>query len=257
VLNNKSKCKAMLYFCGVCLAVFQLLFPFPSRSQSTSSDPIQVVRAWYRAFGNASGSKAQYNGTVGDLSSPFPQAYRLLSPVLQGRMSEQAFEQTYAQVAHMALLQAHLASVDKNTGLADVFVEEERTIVLERTNTSPGIPAIAWYEGTLHLTKLSGAWQIAAFDLGPEDIISMEHGGHEPWLADPDEVAKVAAGQFCQYGRINCGRPCSSAVPRLKSGIAEVYICADRRYRERLVKLHSGEWRAISSDPRPTTPVSK
>ena len=128
--------------------------------------------------------------------------------------------------------------------------------MFERTNASPGIPAVAWYEGTLHLTETSGTWQISAFALAPEDIISMAYGGHMPWLADPNEVAKVALGQF-QTDKSNSGQPCSSAVPQLQSGIAEVQICGDRRYRVRLVKLHNGAWRAISTDASPTAAASK
>jgi hypothetical protein len=254
--NKRSKRISTRRFGCVCLAVCLLLAPVLVLGQSVQSDPVQAVLAWYRAFGNASGSQAQYNGTVGDLSSPFPRAYRLLSSVLQGQMSEAAFEDSYAQVAHLVLLQSHLAHLDKNAREAAVFVEEERTVVLDRTSSSPGIPAVVWYEGTVHLTGTSGTWQISAFDLHPEDIISMEYGGHEPWLADVDEVAKVAAGQF-QTDNSNRGQPCSSTAPQLQLGIAEVEICGDHRYRVRLVKLHSGEWRAISADSVAAATISQ
>jgi hypothetical protein len=237
---------AAWYFGKVVLLALSIIVASSLRGQSVQSDPVQAVRAWYTVFDDASGAKGQYSGFVGNGSGPFPKAYQLLSPMLQARMSELTFEESYAQVAHMELLQANLARLDQKAGEADVFVEEERTVVLDR------IPAVAWYEGTLHLTETSGARHIAEIALTPEDIISMTYGGHQPWLGDPLEVAKYASGQS-QTNNSNSGQPCSSAVPQPRSGILEVDICGNRRYRVRMVKLHSGEWRVISTDPPPTS----
>ena len=49
----------------------------------------------------------------------------LLSAALKATIPKASFEETYAEVAHMKLLQAHLVRVDERAGAAEVFVEEE------------------------------------------------------------------------------------------------------------------------------------
>jgi hypothetical protein len=82
--------------------------------------------SWYKAFEGSVGIRAQYGGFVG---GRFDGAYARLSAALKATMPKAAFEEIYAEVAYMNLLQAHLVREDQRAGAAEVFVEEERTIV--------------------------------------------------------------------------------------------------------------------------------
>jgi hypothetical protein len=171
-----------------------------SFGQAPSDHPaLRSVRDWYKAFEGSAGIRAQYGGYVG---GRFDTAYALLSAAMNATMPKPAFEEIYAEVAHMKLLQAHLVRVDERAGAAEVFVEEERTIVA-RTGANEQVPAIAWYTGTLKLERNNaGVWQIDSMAIMPEDIISLQYGGHSPWVSEVQEVAQVAAGA---YRKRECG----------------------------------------------------
>src|SRR5437879_13835262 len=110
-----------------------------------------------------------------------------MSQDFKTKVPQSALEEMYAELAHMKLLQAYLAQINDNAGTADVFVEEERTVVF-----SQRVPAVTWYEGALKLKRDAGEWRIAEIDLRPEDLISVNYGGHSPWRNNPIEVARVA-----------------------------------------------------------------
>jgi hypothetical protein len=154
-------------------------------------------------------------------------------------MPQAAFEEAYAEVANMKLLQAHLVRVDQPAGTAEVFVEEERTIV-GRTGVNKQVPAVAWYTGMLRLKKNSaGVWQIDSLITTPEDIISMRYGGHSPWRSDVQEVAQVAAGS---YRERECPVNTPSPAAPQSNTIDWTVTCADdgARYVVHEVRLHSG-----------------
>jgi len=200
-----------------------------------TSDPVAAVLAWYGAFQGSAGNRAQYNGYVG---GRFERPYQFLDPSLKSRMSAAEFDESYAEVANMKLIQAHLAAIDPRGDRANVFVEEERTVVLTSGSTR-GVPAIAWFEGMLALNRVGGQWLISGIDVRSEDIISMTYGGHQPWRGDARAVARVEAKQGMR-------EPCVTPDPKVVSGVTQVEVCGDPRYIARLVQLHSGEWRAIS-----------
>ena len=145
-----------------------------SFGQAQSEHPaVGTVRDWYEAFEGSAGIRAQYGGFVG---GRFDEAYAPLSAALKATMPKAAFEEIYAEVAHMELLQAHLVRVDERAGAAEVFVEEERTIVA-RTGANEQVPAIAWYTGSLKLDRNNaGVWQIDSMAIMPEDITSSTLG---------------------------------------------------------------------------------
>ena len=214
----------------------------PSFGQAQSDHPaVGTVRDWYEAFEGSAGIRAQYGGFVG---GRFDGAHALLSAALKATMPKASFEEIYAEVAHMKLLQAHLVRVDERAGAAEVFVEEERTIVA-RTGANEQVPAIAWYTGSLKLERnAAGVLQIDSMAIMPEDIISMQHGGHSPWLSDAQEVAQVAAGAHRK-------RECvvdtpSPAAPR-SGDINWTVTCVDdgSKYAVHEVRLHSGEWHVL------------
>jgi hypothetical protein len=223
-------------------AVFLLAFLLASFvAQSVSNDVEQAVRDWYKAFEGSAGVRAQYQGYVGGW---FTRAYDLLAPALKDKMSPMVFEETYAEVAHVQLLQAHLIASKGTTREGAVFVEEERTVVFKNA-----VPAVAWYEGTLQLTRTPDGWRITAIDVHPEDLISVSYGGHQPWRNDPVEVARIAVQPI--YGVSALPASCTTRAPALESGIADIDVCGDSRTRVRVVKLHSGEWRVINVESRP------
>src|SRR6266446_463132 len=95
-----------------------------SFGQAQSDHPaVRGVRDWYEAFEGSAGIRAQYGGFIG---GRFDGAYALLSAALKATMPKAAFEEMYAEVAHMKLLQSHLVRVNRRAGAAEVFVEEER-----------------------------------------------------------------------------------------------------------------------------------
>lgn len=213
-----------------------------SFGQTQSDHPaVGTVRDWYEAFEGSAGIRAQYGGFVG---GRFDEAYALLSAALKATMPKGAFEDIYAEVAHMELLQAHLVRVDERAGAAEVFVEEERTIVA-RTGANEQVPAIAWYTGSLKLERNNaGLWQIDSIAIMPEDIISMPYGGHSPWRSDAQEVAQVAAGA---YRKRDCGVDTPSPVAPRSSDINWTVTCVDdgSQYAVHEVRLHSGEWHVL------------
>jgi hypothetical protein len=217
-----------------------------SAGQAQADHPaVRSVHSWYQAFEGSAGIRAQYGGFVG---GRFDGAYALLSAALKVAMPKAAFEEQYAEVAHMQLLQAHLARVDDGAAAAEVFVEEERTIVA-RTGAHPQVPAISWYTGTLTLRRNSaGLWQIDASAIAPEDIISVKYGGHSPWRSNEREVAQVAVGA---YRKRECAIDTPSpALPR-SSDINWTVTCVDNgdKYAVHEALLHSGEWHVIQLSP--------
>jgi hypothetical protein len=230
----------MLVLAGGC-SIVQASF-----GQAQSDHPaVRSVRDWYKAFEGSAGLRAQYGGFVG---GRFDLAYALLSAPLKATMSKAAFEEINAEVAHVTLLQAHLVRVDERAGAAEVFVEEERTIVA-RTGADEQVPAIAWYTGTLKLERNSaGVWQIDSMAILPEDIISMEYGGHSPWRLDVQETAQVAVGA---YRKRECGVDTPSPAAPRSSDVNWTVTCVDdgSKYAVHEVRLHSGEWHVLQLSP--------
>src|SRR2546428_419350 len=66
-----------------------------------------------------------------------------MSQDFKTKVPQSALEEMYGELAHMKPLQAYLAQINDNAGTADVFVEEERTVVF-----SQQVPAVTWYDFT-------------------------------------------------------------------------------------------------------------
>ncbi len=212
----------------------------PDSSAAGAGDVLRAVRAWYVSFQGSAGTRAQYNGYVG---GRFDKTYELMSQDFKTKVPQSALEEMYAEVAHMKLLQAYLAQIDDNAGTADVFVEEERTVVF-----SQQVPAVTWYGGTLKLTRGAGEWRITGIDLRPEDLISVNYGGHSPWRNNPIEVARVAVQPL--YNTSSLPESCVTPPTDTASGLADIDVCGDSRDVVRVVRLHSGEWRVIRMQSR-------
>ena len=212
----------------------------PDSSAPGAGDVLRAVRAWYVSFQGSAGTRAQYNGYVG---GRFDKTYELMSQDFKTKVPQSALEEMYAELAHMKLLHAYLAQIDDNAGTADVFVEEERTVVF-----SQQVPAVTWYGGTLKLTRDAGEWRITGIDLRPEDLISVNYGGHSPWRNNPIEVARVAVQPL--YNASSLPESCVTPPTDTASGLADIDVCGDSRDVVRVVRLHSGEWRVIRMQSR-------
>ena len=212
----------------------------PDSSAPGAGDVLRAVQAWYVSFQGSAGTRAQYNGYVG---GRFDKTYELMSQDFKTTVPQSALEEMYAEVAHMKLLQAYLAQIDDNAGTADVFVEEERTVVF-----SQQVPTVTWYGGTLKLTRDAGEWRITGIDLRPEDLISVNYGGHSPWRNNPIEVARVAVQPL--YNASSLPESCVTPPTDTASGLADIDVCGDSRDVVRVVRLHSGEWRVIRMQSR-------
>jgi TonB family protein len=212
----------------------------PGASTPGAGDVLRAVAAWYISFQGSAGTRAQYNGYVG---GRFDKTYELMSHDFKTKVPQSAFEEMYAELAHMQLLQAYVAQIDDNAGTADVLVEEERTVVF-----SQQVPAVTWYVGALKLTRDAGEWRIAGINLRPEDLISVNYGGHSPWRNSPYEVARVAVEPL--YNGSTLPESCVTPSTDTTSGVADIDVCGDSRNVVRVVRLHSGEWRVIRMQSR-------
>src|SRR3989442_8885112 len=161
-----------------------------------------------------------------------------MSQDFKTKVPQSALEEMYGELAHMKPLQAYLAQINDNAGNADVFVEEERTVVF-----SQRVPAVTWYEGALKLKRDAGEWRIAEIDLRPEDLISVNYGGHSPWRNNPIEVARVAVQPL--YNVSSLPESCVTPPTDTTSGVADIDVCGDSRNVVRVARLHSGEWRGV------------
>ena len=189
----------------------------------------EAVRSWYSLLANgANQPDLSAFGTVGSGTGPLLKGYGALAPSLRARMSESQHMKHFRGVAEVKLLQARPACQPDSP--ARVFVEEERTVVLE------GFSAIAWYSGFLKMENTGRQWRIADLsDIRPEDLISLRLGGHMPWREDPVEVARLA---------LRCDSRCKA-----EGGLDTVSVEKNgARHLVHLAHLHNAEWTVIAID---------
>ena len=136
---------------------------------------------------------------MGEGVGPLQDAYQALSPTLRGEMTSDEFLAGYRGLAHLSLLQSHLVASSPDS--AQVFVEEERTLAME------GLPVMAWFVGSVTVTRTAEGWKISDLKgLKPEDIISTLIGGHMAGYFEASEVAMA---------RLRCNGTASLVRPRL------------------------------------------
>jgi hypothetical protein len=199
---------------------------------------VAAVRAWYHVAEKGSDQSHLLDyGTVG--SGPFPlmQAYRMLAPSLRSKMTEAQFFEHFRGLAQVRLLQAHAIHSGKPEQSILVFVEEERTLVMQ------GVPAVAWFQGLLTVSRTPAGWVIADLSrVKPENIVSFSLGGHQPWVFNSEDVALVNTDEACcGNGSPNCQEMGKTVAEDGATAEATTRACG-RVYRARLAKLHSGVW---------------
>ncbi|MBV9503216.1 MAG: hypothetical protein JO138_27905 [Acidobacteriaceae bacterium] len=219
--------RAALLFGAACCA---------ATSQTGPVSPAEdAVRNWYQVVNNGSDQQHLADfGIIGDGPQPLERAYSSLAPTLRSRMSREEFLAGYRGLARLTLLQDH-SMTGSSPDSERVLVEEERTMVLE------GIPAVAWFEGLITVTKTSEGWKISELkDVKPEDIISTPIGGEMPWHTDPAAVAM--ASLHCE-GAAGCKIKTKPLPQTTSTRPGKVTVqTPDGLYTVSMAKLHNGSW---------------
>jgi len=207
---------------------------------------VGAVHGWYATLGEGSDQEHLTEfGTVGAGQGPLVQAYEHLAASLRKQMDREQFLAHFRGLARMRLLQAHPASATAREDYVQVFVEEERTMAIE------GIPAMAWFQGFLTVTRSTEGWRISSLeDVKPEDIIDAldEHLSRR---SDPAEVAMA---------RLGCGEGCNIAKKTLPQNgterLGRVTIQTPRGIEAvSVARLHDGEWAAIDAETETGAPA--
>ncbi len=205
-------------------------------SQTGAVSPAEdAVRNWYQIVNNGSDQAHLTDfGMIGDGPQPLERAYDNLASTLRSRMSQEEFLAGYRGLARLSLLQDHSMG-GSSPDSERVLVEEERTMVLE------GIPAVAWFEGLVTVTKTSDGWKISDLkDVKPEDIISTPIGGLMRWHADP--VAVAMASLHCE-GVAACKIRTKPLPQTTTARPGKVTVqTPDGLYTLAMAKLHNGSW---------------
>ncbi len=202
---------------------------------------VAAVHGWYETLGDGSDQEhLKEFGTVGAGTGPLVQAYEQLAPALRKQMNQQEFLAHFRGLARMRLLQEHPSGTAVQEDSMEVFVEEERTMAIE------GIPAMAWFQGFVTVTRTSEGWRISSIEnVKPEDIID----------ALSDQMAWRSNAVDVAMARLQCAstEECSLAKKALPQNgaerLARVTIQTAHGMRTvSLARLHDGEWMAVDTE---------
>lgn len=198
---------------------------------------VTAVHVWYDTLGNGSDQEHLTEfGTVGGGVGPLIEAYQQLATELKQHIDRSQFLVHYRGLARMHLLQAHPVLTSAHDNYVEVFVEEERTMAIE------GVPVVAWFDGTIELTKAPDGWKISSLEnVKPEDLIDAL-GDHTPWHNDPIDVAMARVGCKSEV----CSVLKKAVPPNSTERMARITIQALRGVDTiSLARLHDGEWLPI------------
>jgi hypothetical protein len=202
---------------------------------------LEAVHRWYDTLGDGSDQEhLKEFGIVGRGIGPLAQAHAQLAAELQKHMDREQFLVHFRGLARMRLLQAHGIRETARDNLVQVFVEEERTMAIE------GIPAVAWFQGFVSVTKTADGWRISSLeDVKPEDIIgALDDMG--PRNIDPVEVA-IARLQ-CESAE-DCNVIKKALPPNSTERLGRVTIQTPRGTNTVcLARLHNGEWMPVDTE---------
>lgn len=217
-------------------------------SSGASTEPQDVVRAWYDTIDDASDqARLVEYGNVGSGLAPLERAYEQLAPTLRAELPKEDFLMKYRGLAQLRVLQVHPIENERAPGNTEVFVEEERTMVIE------GTPVLAWFKGTLELKNSAGTWQISGLkNLKPEDIIS-PLDGRTASQQDPEDVARAACQ--CGLAQQDCSIKTKALPPNTSKSLGKVTV---QTHESTLVvsmaRLHSGIWLALETKQETASP---
>lgn len=229
----KTSVKWVVLACLVCTHV-------DAADEITVQAAVAAVHVWYDTLSNGSDQEHLTEfGTVGGGVGPLIEAYQQLAVELKQHMDRGQFLVHYRGLARMHLLQAYPVLTSAHDNYVHVFVEEERTMAIE------GVPVMAWFEGTIELTKGQDGWKISSLEnVKPEDLIDAL-GDHTPWHDDPVDVAMARAGCKSEV----CSVLKKALPPNSTERMARVTIQSLRGVDTiSLARLHDGEWLPIDME---------
>jgi len=208
-------------------------YRYPRLPQEITS-PEMLLQAYFAslAFNNLSPEQSAAAG------GPYHTAYHYWSAAWQAEHSFEEFLDSWSGTAHVELLKLYEAEMQD--GQVRFFVETKH---LESAGNKRQLGEY-YYAGFFTVTLTEDGWRIAEGSLEPQNLAwALE--GHQPWLADPVDVAIVQG----------LGRPLdegSALHPRLEWHADDhvTVIFADnignRETAVEAVRLTEGTWRVIA-----------
>lgn len=239
-MKTSVKWAVLLMCCLVCA-------PVHAADEVAMQAAVMAVHIWYDTLSRGSDQEHLTEfGTVGGGVGPLVEAYQQLAADLKQHMDRGQFLVHYRGLARMHLLQAHPVLTSARDNYVQVFVEEERTMAIE------GVPVMAWFDGTIELTKgQDGGWKISSLEnVKPEDLIDAL-SDHTPWHDDPIDVAMARVGCKSEV----CSVLKKALPPNSAERLARVTVQSIRGVNTvSLARLHDGEWLPLDVEPEANNP---
>lgn len=188
----------------------------------------QAVRAYLDTLGQAAHVPLWHparSGTIGAEQAPFPRAYAYLHPDRQRALAYEEWLKQWQGVAYLGTVQVEPAGPNR------FFVE------VERVETAAGHGALAYHRGFFTAAPTPAGWRLTSVELAPEDLITVQLGGHQPWRHD---LALYAAHVLQRPGP-----PAAAAAARR---VVELTYPGER---VRLARQVDGDWVVLERTPQP------
>ena len=216
-------------------------YRYPRLPQEITSHEM-LLQAYFASLAYANNLSPEQSGaaggTLGMGQEPYFTAYRYWSEEWQAEHPFEEFLDSWSGTAHVELLKLYEAEMQD--GQARFFVETKH---LEFAGNKRQLGAY-YYAGFFTLSLTEDGWRITEGSLEPQNL-AWALGGHQPWLADPVDVAIVEG----------LGRPLdegSALQSRLKwhdnDHVTVVFAdnTGNRETAVEAVRLTEGTWRVIA-----------
>jgi hypothetical protein len=131
-------------------------------------------------------NKVAISGTIGSLQEPYPDAYACWAKSWRDETSYEEFLKSWEGTVNVELLKLIPAGEEK--GQKKYFVET-RNMEAIQDSSNPRM-GVFCYKGYITMANTKEGWRITSCQLEAEDP-SWYIAGHQPWLAQPEEVAQV------------------------------------------------------------------
>lgn len=185
----------------------------------------QAVRAYLDTLAQAARVPTWHparTGPIGVEQAPYPRAYAFLHPDRQQALTYTDWLRQWENVAHVGTIQVEPAGPNR------FFVE------VERVEVHGGHSAVAFHSGFFTVAPTPAGWRLTSAELSPEDLITVQLGGRDPWRHD--------LGLFAAHTLQQPGRP--GQVRHWRRVVELTYGAAAGRppVRVRLARQVDGEW---------------
>jgi len=208
-------------------------YRYPRLPQEITS-PEMLLQAYFAslAFNNLSPEQSAAAG------GPYHTAYHYWSAAWQAEHSFEEFLDSWSGTAHVELLKLYEAEMQD--GQVRFFVETKH---LESAGNKRQLGEY-YYAGFLTVSLTEDGWRITEGSLEPQNL-AWKLGGHQPWLADPVDVAIVQG----------LGKPLDekSALQSRLEWHADDHVtvvfadnAGNRKTAVEAVRLTEGTWRVIA-----------